>query len=233
MESPSLSIFFPCYNDAKTIGDLITRADTVASEFTDDYEIIVVDDGSREGSQGVLEDLRSKFQKLRLIFHPKNLGYGAALHAGFFHATKDWIFYTDGDGQYDVLELRNLLPFTQNGVDLVNGYKIHRNDSWPRIIIGNLYQWIARLLFHFTVRDLSCDFRLIRRRVFDRIQLRHTSGAVCLELVKKLEMSGFRSMDYPVHHYRRPHGKSQFFNVRSLSKTGLDIFQLWWEVKER
>ena len=168
---PSLTIFFPCYNDAATIGSLVAAADRVSREFTDDYEIIVADDGSSDHSRRLLHELQARYARLRLVFHEKNRGYGAALQSGFSHATKELIFYTDGDGQYDVFELRRLLPIMQDGIDIdiVNGYKIVRSDPLHRIIIGTVYLWLMRLLFNSHVRDVDCDFRLIRRRVFDHI----------------------------------------------------------------
>lgn len=221
-----LTVFFPCYNDAATIGKLIAGADSVAGEFTDDYEILVVDDGSRDDSRQVVTGLLQKYPKLRLIAHDKNKGYGAALRTGFSSASKEFVFYTDGDGQYDVLELRGLLNVMDDSSDIVNGYKIRRNDPLFRIWLGRFYQGLLRRFFGFKVRDLSCDFRLFRRRVFDRIELRCSSGAVCLELVKKAEQAGFRILDFPVHHYRRPYGRSQFFRPRRLYETCKEVVGL-------
>lgn len=229
----SLTVFFPCFNDSGTIGSLVVEANVVASEYTSDYEILVVDDGSTDSSPALLQELQKKYPRLRVIRHGRNAGYGAALQSGFAHASKDLIFYTDGDGQYDVFELRRLLQVMQEGVDVVNGYKIARCDPWHRIIIGKLYLRLMRLLFNFHVRDVDCDFRLIRRRVFDTIRLHHTSGVVCLELVKKLELAGYRFVDFPVHHYHRQYGRSQFFNVRRLLVTGVNILRLWWELMIR
>lgn len=143
----NLSIFFPCYNDSGTIGSLVAAADAVAQELVDDYEIIVVDDGSEDNSRELLLKLKKKYPKLVLVFHDTNRGYGAALRSGFDHATKNLIFYTDGDGQYDVYDLRKLFHVMQDGVDVVNGYKIARNDPLHRVIIGVLYLRIMRLLF--------------------------------------------------------------------------------------
>ncbi|MBI4640706.1 MAG: glycosyltransferase family 2 protein [Candidatus Tectomicrobia bacterium] len=228
--SKSLTIFFPCYNDAGTIASLVAAADTVAREFTNDHEILVVDDGSTDSSRELLQELQKKFEKLRLIFHEKNRGYGGALKSGFANATKDLIFYTDGDGQYDVFELRKFLPVMQDGIDVVNGYKIARADPLHRILIGIIYLRLMRLLFNFHVRDVDCDFRLIRRHVFDMIHLHHNSGVICLELVKKLELAGYRFAEFPVHHYHRTYGRSQFFNFKRLFKTGVNILKLWWQL---
>ena len=227
----SLTVFFPCYNDAGTIGSLVATADTVASEYTEDYEIIVVDDGSTDSSRELLQEIRKRYPLLRLVFHEKNRGYGASLQSGFAHATKELVFYTDGDGQYDLFDLRKLLPVMQEGVDVVNGYKIARCDPSHRILIGKIYLWLMRLLFNFHVRDVDCDFRLIRRKVFDHIALTHTSGVICLELVKKLELAGYRFAEYPVHHFHRTYGRSQFFNLPRLARTAVNIVRLWWQLR--
>lgn len=226
----SLSLFFPCYNDAGTIGSMVAAADVVAKEFTDDYEIIVVDDGSADSSRALLEELRLRYPRLKLVFHKKNLGYGAALRSGFRNSTKDLVFYTDGDGQYDVFELRKFFPVMQEDVDIVNGYKILRHDPFHRILIGSLYLLLMRLAFNFHIRDIDCDFRLMRRKVFDTIRLEHASGVICLELVKKLELAGYRFAEFPVHHYHRSYGKSQFFRFGRLARTAANILKLWWDL---
>ncbi len=228
---PSLTIFFPCFNDAATIGSLVAGAHVVGSESGRDFEILVVDDGSKDNSGAILEALRAKYPELRVVSHGANRGYGAALRSGFSGALKDLVFYTDGDGQYDVLELRKFLPVLQDGVDVVNGYKISRSDPFHRVVIGKIYVVLMRILFQFHVRDVDCDFRLIRREALSRIALHHSSGVICLELVKKLERAGYRFVEFPVHHYHRVAGKSQFFNFRRLFATGLNIFRLWWEIQ--
>jgi len=202
----------------------------VLRSLTDDYEVIVVNDGSVDKSAAVLEALALEVPRLRVVTHSKNRGYGGALRSGFSGATKDLVFYTDGDGQYDVLELKKFLPVLQEGVDVVNGYKIARSDPFHRIVIGKVYLVLMRMLFQFHVRDVDCDFRLIRRTALDAISLKHSSGVICLELVKKLELAGFRFVDFPVHHYHRVAGKSQFFNFRRLFATGVNILRLWWEI---
>lgn len=230
---PSLSIFFPCYNDASTIAALVAAADEVARGATDDYEVIVVDDGSVDGSRALLVDLATHYPRMRVVMHGRNQGYGAALRSGMRAATKEFVFYTDGDGQYDVFELRKLLPVMQDGVDVVNGYKIARSDPWYRVIIGAIYRDLMRTLFRFNVRDIDCDFRLMRRSALDAIALQHTSGVICIELVKKLERAGHRFVDFPVHHYRRPHGRSQFFKPGRLLRTGVGVVALWWRLMAR
>jgi glycosyltransferase involved in cell wall biosynthesis len=233
MDAPGLSIFFPCYNDERTIGALVERADAIAAAFTRDYELIVVDDGSRDGSAAVLAALAARLPRLRVLTHEHNQGYGAALRSGFRAAGKDWVFYTDGDGQYDVADLRPMLARIGEDVDLVNGYRSTRIDPPHRLLIGRLYQWAMRRLFGFRLRDLSCDFRLIRRRTLAAVDLRCNSGAICIELVRKLELAGCRTLDCPVPHYARPHGASEFFRPHHLWATATEIAGLWRELRRR
>ena len=143
------------------------------------------------------------------------------------------VFYTDGDAQYDPNELRDLYAKLTPEIDVVNGYKIARSDPLHRIIIGRIYHHTVKLLFGFKLRDVDCDFRLIRRNVFDVIQLESDSGTICLELVKKLQDAGFNFAEVPVHHYHRTYGKSQFFNFPRLKRTAIQLMQLWWKLVVR
>jgi glycosyltransferase involved in cell wall biosynthesis len=155
------------------------------------------------------------------------MGYGAALRSGFQAASKELVFYTDGDGQYDVGELPRLLERMTPEVGLVNGYKLERHDPWHRILIGKAYNQFARLLFRIRIRDIDCDFRLIRRWLLQKIRLTSTSGTICVELVRKLELSPYRVVEVGVHHYPRQHGRSQFFRLRALAKTFYQLLRLY------
>ena len=225
---PSLSVFFPAYNDAPSLPRLIDRTFAVLREHVEDYEVVVVDDGSRDATAEVLEELRLRYApRMRVVTHPENRGYGGALRSGFAAAEKEWVFYTDGDGQYDVGELPRLLALAAPGTGLVNGYKLERNDPAHRIWIGNVYNFCARLLFRIRIRDIDCDYRLIRRSLLEKVHLASTSGTICVELVRKLETSGCRVAEVGVRHYPRLHGRSQFFRVRSLATTLYQLLRLY------
>lgn len=222
-----LTIFFPAYNDSGTIASLVITARQTAHRLTSDYEVIIVDDGSADATADIADELARTYPEVRVIHHPANRGYGGALRSGFGGARKDLIFYTDGDAQYDPTELEVLWPHMTRGVDLVNGYKISRSDPLHRIVIGRVYHHIVKLLFGLPVRDVDCDFRLMRRTVFDRVQLTENSGVICLEMMKKIADAGFVIAEVPVHHYHRAFGKSQFFNFRRLARTAVDVAKLW------
>ena len=223
-----LSVFFPAYNDAPSLPALLAITFDVLGRHVADYEVIVVNDGSFDNTGEVLEMLRGKYSPfLRVVTHPQNRGYGGALRSGFATATKEYVFYTDGDGQYDTGELPRLLELAGPATGLVNGYKLQRQDPAHRVWIGNIYNFCARLLFRIRIRDIDCDYRLIRRSLLEKIQLTSTSGTICVELVRKLELSGCEVKEVGVHHYPRKHGRSQFFRVRSLAVTFWQLLRLW------
>ncbi|MBO0722316.1 MAG: glycosyltransferase family 2 protein [Blastocatellia bacterium] len=223
----SLSVFFPAFNDEDSIARLIHEALEVASRITNDHEVIVVNDGSSDGTAATLNELASREPRLRVIHHPRNRGYGGALRSGFESATKDLIFYTDGDGQYDVREMAKLFPLMIEDLDVINGYKIRRADSRRRIVLGATYKFLARWMFGLPIRDVDCDFRLMRREAIQSVTLTSTSGVICTEMIYKLSRAGYRFAETPVHHYPRLHGQSQFFTLRRVAKTGYDFFRLW------
>ena len=225
---PGLSVFFPAYNDSGTIASMVIRAVQAASALTPDYEVIIVNDGSADATAEIADELARTYPNVRVVHHAKNCGYGGALQTGFRSATKDLIFYTDGDAQYDPGELSELWSRMTADADLVNGYKISRSDPLHRIIIGRIYHHVVSTLFGLTVRDVDCDFRLMRRSIFERVQLEKTSGVICLEMMKKIHDAGFRIVEVPVHHYHRAFGKSQFFNGRRIVKTAIDVMRLWF-----
>lgn len=223
----SISAFFPAYNDEGTIGSMIVKIILVLREITDDYEVIVVDDCSPDNSSRIANELAKKYKEVRVIRHKKNEGYGGALKTGFNASTKDLIFYTDGDAQYNVFELKRLIPLMKEDVDLVNGFKLNRADLLRRVILGRLYHYGAKFLFNLKIRDVDCDFRLIRKKVFDKVKLKSNSGLICVELIKKVQDAKFKIREIGVHHYWRVHGKSQFFNFRRIGRTLIDMLKLW------
>src|SRR5207249_5153738 len=213
---PGLTVFFPAYNDRGTIASMVIRSVKAASELTSDFEIIIVDDGSAAGTAAIADELARTYRQVRAVHHPGNRDYGAALQTGFRSSTKELIFYTDGDAQYDPTEMKALWERMSPDTDLVNGYKISRSDPLHRVIIGRIYHHIVSMLFGLKLRDVDCDFRLMRRTIFERINLEKTSGIICVEMMKKIQDGGFRIVEVPVRHYHRAFGKSAFFNFRRL-----------------
>jgi glycosyltransferase involved in cell wall biosynthesis len=222
-----LSVVFPAYNDAGTIASMVIAARLTARRLADDYEIVVVNDGSADHTAEVLSELEAVFPELRVVHHPKNRGYGGALRTGFQTATKELIFYTDGDAQYDPREMESLFAVWGEGSDFVNGVKMGRSDPLHRAIIGRVYHWFVRWAFGLDLKDVDCDFRLFRRAIFDKVELTKDSGVICVELMKKVQDHGYRIQQVPVHHYHRAYGRSQFFNFRRVARTLMDLARLW------
>ena len=227
---PGLSVFFPAYNDSGTIASLVISAIQAARKLTNDFEVIVVNDGSADATAEIADELALNYPEVKVVHHPRNRGYGGALRSGFETATRDLVFYTDGDAQYDPSDMAILWARFSDDVDLVNGYKISRSDPFHRVVIGRIYHHTVKLLFGLRVRDVDCDFRLMRRSIFDKVTLEKNSGVICLEMMKKIQDAGFRVAEVPVHHYHRAFGKSQFFNFPRLWRTGLDVARLWYEL---
>ncbi|MFL6254888.1 MAG: glycosyltransferase family 2 protein [Pyrinomonadaceae bacterium] len=225
-----ISVFFPAYNDEASIAGLVGNALAVLPSLTEDFEVIIVDDGSTDGTAAVLDELARADARVRVVRHEANRGYGAALRTGFMSATKELVFYTDGDGQYDVREIARLWPLLGEGVDIVNGYKIQRADGWQRKALGAVYNGLAHLLFSIPIRDVDCDFRLLRRRAVERVELVSSSGSICVELVYKLHRAGCVFAEVPVQHHPRAHGRSQFLTPRRVGRTALDLLSLWLRV---
>lgn len=231
----SVSAIFPCYNDETTIGGLVDDVHDVLSPLVAELEVIVVNDGSADGSRAALDALAIDRPWLRVIHHETNGGYGKALLTGFAAAQSEWIFYTDGDAQYDAREASQFVPLATDEIDVVQGYKIGRGDSWYRKLIGRTYHHVVKRLFSLEVRDTDCDFRMFRRQLIIDRPLRSTSGVICVEMMRSFHRAGARFVETPVHHYFRPFGKSQFFRLPAIARSARQLLALWWRmvIRER
>ena len=227
----SISAFFPVYNDWGTIPSMVLLVESVLKSMAKEYEILLVDDGSNKLTKKVLDELKTKIKNLKVITHEQNKGYGGALKSGIYNAKYELIFYTDGDAQYNPLELGKLIEKMSDNVDIVNGYKIARQDPVYRKIIGRLYHFVTKMMFKFKIRDVDCDFRLMRKSLFDNLDLKYNSGVICVEMISKLTARGAKFIEVPVNHFFRISGKSQFFNFKRIFKTGMHLLKLWYWVR--
>jgi glycosyltransferase involved in cell wall biosynthesis len=223
----SISIFFPAFNDEGSIGGLVREALDLLPSLTGDYEVLVINDGSSDGTAAIIDELAAGHPQVRAIHHDRNRGYGGALQTGFKESEKELVFYTDGDGQYDVRELTRLWPLMVEGVAVVNGYKARRADGAVRKILGGTYNRAARFLFNLPVRDVDCDFRLIRKSALQELGELSNSGAVCVELIRGLHTRGAVFAEVEVNHYPRLHGRSQFLTLARVMRTLYDFCVLW------
>ena len=190
----------------------------------------MVDDCSVDNSREVLEKFKKSYQNYKVVYHSKNLGYGGALISGFKAASYNFIFYTDGDGQYDVSELSILFPMMSKDVSFVNGIKMNRHDPNYRIVIGNFYSFLARWLFWLPIHDVDCDFRLIRKNLVDKLDLKSQGGSICIELVKEAQRHGGKFREVSIHHKAREFGNSQFFVPKHLFRTFWELGSLWFKL---
>jgi glycosyltransferase involved in cell wall biosynthesis len=222
--APSISAFFPAYNEEANIGPLCQKTAAALKKVTGRYEVIAVNDGSRDRTAEVVKALHKKDPHIRLVNHDVNQGYGAAVKTGFASSRMDWIFFTDGDGQFDVAEIARLLPLTADH-DLVVGYRIKRAD--PRIRLLNAWAWgtLVRNLFRLKgVRDIDCAFKIIRRSVFEKFKLETTGAMISTELLVKAQKNGFRIVEVGVHHYARTAGQQTGAKLSVIARAFKELF---------
>lgn len=201
----SLSVFFPCYNEAGNVERVVRRAVELLDKFVRDWEIIIVDDGSSDGTAEIADRLAAEDERIRAIHHEVNGGYGLALRSGFAAAKKEYVFYTDGDGQFDIADLPRLLERIHRA-DIINGYCRRRQDPLVRRINAACWGWLVRRMLHFRCRDVDSAFKLYRREIFDRIELKSTGALIDAEVLARAARLGYTIENVPVKHFARETG---------------------------
>jgi glycosyltransferase involved in cell wall biosynthesis len=229
MERKSISFVLPAYNEQDNIEKAVASIIEVAGRLSlEDYEVIVVNDGSRDKTAEIIDRLGQENSHVRPIHHPTNVGYAAALRTGFTSARCDLVFYTDSDLQFDVKEVKNLLPAIED-YDIVTGFRIYRYDPLSRLILAWGYNLVARTVFRLRVRDIDCAFKLFRREVFDVIEIRSKKFFVDTEILAKARYHGFRMTEIGVRHYPRAGGQSTVRPSHVLS-TLRELAKIWLEI---
>lgn len=234
MSIKQLSVFFPCFNEEGSISQTVEKAAKVLQDKKIDYEILIIDDGSTDKTGEAAEGLAKKNSKIRVIHHEKNLGYGEALKSGFYNAKYELIVYTDGDGQFDFSEVDKFLEKI-NEYDLLLGYRLKRQDPLFRILFKKGWKLSLLLSFGLTFKDVDCGFKMIKRAVLAKIpHLESTRGAMInAEIAIKAKRSGFKVGQVGVNHYPRLAGKPTGASLRVIVKSYLDLFRLWWKLKQQ
>ncbi len=230
----SLSVFFPVFNEEGNIVTTVNKAVTVLEKLGVDYEIIVVNDGSTDSTSKIVEKLIKANKKIRLINHPKNLGYGEALKSGFYNARFDVVVYTDGDGQFDFGEIDKFLEKIGDS-DLIFGYRIKRQDPFFRILFNKGWKLSLLAFFGLTLKDVDCGFKMVRREVLEKIpHLESQRGAMInAELAIKAKKYGFKVGQIGVNHYPRLTGSPTGANLRVIFRSYFDLLKLWWKLKDQ
>lgn len=226
----SLSIFFPCYNEYENLDSMIEQAIQVGENYGIDYEVLVVDDGSRDGSPEKVKSWSVKNPRVRLIQHDKNMGYGAALRTGYENAQKDLVFMTDGDNQFQMSDIDKLFSKI-DGCDVVVGFRISRQDKPHRRLNGFLWTQLNKLLFGLKVRDVDCAFKLFRRKCLDGLKLESNHLLIHAEVLAKLKKKGCSIEEIGVPHYPRKLGEATATKPGAIFKTFAELFRLYWRIK--
>ena len=225
----SISLMFPLYKDKSTVELMIRKSSSILKKLKKKYEIIIVDDGCPENSGKLALKIAKKFSNIKIFFHKKNLGYGAALKTGLKKCKNDWIFMIDGDAEYDVNDLPRLLKVSKN-YDLVITYRYKKKYTTYRIIISWVYNAILRLIFNIKFRDISTGSRLVSKKLIRRIKLKSNSPFVGAELAIKTELSGYKVGEIGIHTYPRTFGSGSSVSLKNILLTIRDMLLLFFKI---
>jgi len=221
----SISVFFPCYNEQENVGRTVEKALEVMQKLNADFEAIIVDDGSSDGTGRIADEIAGRDGRVKVVHHEGNLGYGAALQSGFNAATKELVFYTDGDGQFDINEMPPLLALMER-YDIVSCYRLNRQDSLIRKINGWCWTMLVCLMFGLKVRDIDCAFKLYKREIFNKIELSSTGALIDAEILARAARKGYRITQKGVHHYPRTSGEQSGASLRVILRAFKELFKL-------
>ncbi|TFG45762.1 MAG: glycosyltransferase family 2 protein [Candidatus Brocadiia bacterium] len=221
----SISVFFPCYNEQANVGRTVEKALDVLGKLKADFEVIIVDDGSSDNTGREADEIAGRDGRVKVVRHQRNLGYGAALQSGFKAATKELVFYTDGDGQFDINEMPPLLALMER-YDIVSCYRLNRRDSLIRKINGWCWTRLVCLMFGLKIRDIDCAFKLYKREIFDKIELSSTGALIDAEILARAARKGYRITQKGVHHYPRTSGAQSGANLRVILRAFKELLKL-------
>jgi len=221
----SISVFFPCYNEEDNVGPTVTKAREVLDRLDADYELIIVDDGSSDATPRIADEIAAENASVKVIHHPTNLGYGAALQSGIRAASKNLVFYTDGDGQFDFAEMPPLLDLIRR-YDIVSCYRLNRRDSVVRRFNGWCWTKLVCLVFGLKLRDIDCAFKLYKREIFDGMELCSTGALINAEILARAARKGYTITQTGVHHFPRTAGRQTGANLRVIFRAFRELLKL-------
>ncbi len=220
-----VSIVLPAYNEEQNIEQAVAEATAAAERLFAEHEIIIVDDGSRDGTKSVAKGLTARDPRVRLISHGRNRGYGEALRTGFLSSRLDFVFFTDADLQFDMTEIERLLPYAGT-VDVVAGYRVNRQDPLSRRLMAYGWNLFMRVLFYVPVRDIDCAFKLLDRRALDEVDIESVGAMVNTELMVKLGRAGASVVEVGVHHRPRRAGQARGANPRVIATAFREVLRM-------
>ncbi len=227
---PSLSLFFPAYNEEPNLERMVRSAQKILPEVAREWEIIPVNDGSRDKTGEIADRLAAEDPHVKPVHHETNKGYGGAVASGFKAARYEYIFFTDGDLQFDLREITRLIEKADEA-DLMLGYRVNRKDPWHRKLNAFCWGTLVKLLFGFRVRDVDCAFKMIKRRVLDKIELTSSGAMISTELLARSHKAGFRFTEVGVTHYPRSAGTQTGAKLSVILRAFQELFKLYGKLK--
>ncbi|MHC4692846.1 MAG: glycosyltransferase family 2 protein [Planctomycetota bacterium] len=230
-KSVSISVFFPCYNEQGNVTNTVRNAIDVLENLKADFEVIIVDDGSHDDTPEIADEIAAKNNRVKVVHHPTNLGYGAALQSGFKAAKKNLVFYTDGDGQFDIREMPTLLPLMEN-FDIVCCYRLNRQDPLVRKINGWAWTKLVCFVFGIKIRDIDCAFKLFKTKIFENMELSSTGALIDAEILARAVRKGYSVTQKGVHHYPRTAGAQTGANLKVILRAFKELFKLRRKIRQ-
>ena len=223
---PSISLVMPAYNEADNIEPMVEEATPALEAVSEDYEIIVVDDGSADDTAGVTRRVMESYPHVRLVQHEVNQGFGAAVFTGFTSAEMDWILYTDADRQFVLSELERFQP-SMDEADLIAGYRAPRRDPFLRVFYGKGWSMLCTLAFGYTVRDVDCGFKLFRREIIEELapHIASRGATFSIEWLVRAKRAGYRFVELPVTHRPRVAGSQTGANIDVITRAFKELMQ--------
>lgn len=227
-----LSVFFPAFNEESNIRVTVEKALEVLPSVAETYEIIIVDDGSTDNTKEIADQIAAQNPLVRVIHHKTNLGYGAALRAGFYNAQYDPIVFTDADGQFDFAEVVKFIDL-QTQADMVIGYRIKRMDPPMRLLNAWGWKQLIRVFLRLKVRDVDCAFKLVKQDVIKGIPRLNSTrgGTISPELLVKAVRCGYTFIEVGVNHYSRKGGSPTGASPKVIITSFIELMKLWWKIR--
>ena len=226
----SISVFFPCHNEVENISSLTEKTYCVLQKYFNEFEILLINDGSTDGTYEVAEELATKYPEVKAVHHEVNKGYGGAVWTGIKSSTKDLLFFTDGDGQFDTEEIALLLQHIDK-YDAVLGYRMKRNDPFHRLLFAKAWGTLIRILFGIKLKDLDCAFKLFHRKLFEGLSQEAGGAMVTVEFMFKLIRRGLTYKQVGVHHYPRTAGIQSGGSIKVIFRAFRELFALHSNLK--
>lgn len=226
----NISAFFPAHNEEGNIAELAKKTLYVLNEICDEYEVIIVNDGSKDRTLEVAKELAEIDGHVKVVNHEVNKGYGAAVKSGFASAKYEWVFFTDGDGQFDVNEIKKLTELTEK-YDVIAGYRINRQDPFHRKLNAKMWSTLVNMLFRLGARDVDCAFKLLKKEILDKNTLEADGAMISTELLAKAKKGGYKIGEVGVRHYPRTAGEQSGAKLKVIIKAFIELFRLYKKLK--